>query len=125
MIRKTLLATMVAASLGVGAIVVPAMAEARDVIIRVAPPAPREEVVPAPRRGYLWTPGYWDWRGHRHVWVAGTYVRERRGYRYESPRWTERNGGWVIQRGHWGKGDRDGDGVPNRLDRAPNNPHKQ
>jgi hypothetical protein len=121
MFRKALVATFIAATLG--ASMVPA-AGAAELIVRVAPPAPRVEVVPAPRHGYVWVPGYWDYRGHRHVWVAGTYVRERPGYRYVEPRWVEHHGGWVIERGHWDRGDRDHDGVPNRFDHAPDNPRR-
>ena len=134
MLKKALLATVMAASLG--AVAVP-QASAADVFVRVAPPAPRVEVVPEPRRGYVWVPGYWDYRGHRHVWVAGTWVRERRGYAYVGPRWVEHNGGWRMERGRWNRGDRDhdgvpnrvdrdrdGDGVPNRVDRHPDNPRR-
>jgi hypothetical protein len=135
MLKNTLLATLVVASLG--AVGLP-QASAADFVVRVAPPAPRVEALPAPRRGYVWVPGYWDYRGHRHVWIAGTYVRERPGYRYVGPRWVERGNGWVIERGRWSRGDldhdgvpnrfdrdRDGDGVPNRFDRAPNNPYRR
>ena len=57
-------------------------ASAAQLIVQVAPPPPRVEVVPAPRRGMVWSPG------------------------------------------HWNRGDRDGDGVPNRYDRRPGNPHR-
>ena len=36
-----------------------------QVVVRVGPPLPRVEVVPAARAGYLWTPGNWAWRGNR------------------------------------------------------------
>lgn len=121
MIKKILLGTMVAASLGIAS--APAV-EARDIYVQVAPPAPRVEVVPAPRKGYLWTPGYWDYRGNRHVWVNGSYVRERRGYHYAAPGWHERDGRWVLNRGSWNRGDRDHDGVPNRADSNPDNPRR-
>ena len=118
MIKKILLGTMVAASLGIAS--APAV-EARDVYVQVAPPAPRTEAVPAPRRGYVWVPGYWDWRGHRHVWHEGTWVRHRPGYHYAEPRWHERNGRWMLERGGWARGDRDRDGIPNRVDRDRDN----
>lgn len=134
MLKKTFLATLVVASLGAATAAPSASAE---VFVRVAPPAPRVEVVPAPRHGYAWVPGYWDYRGHRYVWVQGTWVRERPGYRYYSPRWVQRDGRWVMERGRWDRGDRDHDGVPNRydrdrdgdhvpnrFDRAPNNPNR-
>lgn len=119
MIKKILVAAMLAASLG--SIATSASAQ---IIVRVAPPQPRAEVAPQPRRGYVWVAGHWEWRNRKHHWVKGTWVRERRGYRYEQPTWVERDGGWAMQRGAWRRGDRDGDGVPNRQDRAPSNPNR-
>lgn len=120
--KKLLLTAMIAVTLGA---VAAEPAVAREVIVQVAPPAPRIEVVPAPRRGYVWTPGYWNWRGGRHVWSTGKWARERAGYRYSEPRWLERDGRWYQQPGRWSRNDRDGDGVPNRLDRSPDNPRRK
>jgi WXXGXW repeat (2 copies) len=49
--------------------------------INIAPPAPRVEVVPPPRVGYVWAPGYWEYRDRGHVWIPRRWVGERRGYR--------------------------------------------
>jgi len=135
MIKKLLVAAMFAASLG--GISTSASAQV-DVYLNFAPPAPRYEAVPAPRRGYVWAPGYWDWRGNRHVWVAGHWEAQRAGYYYNTPQWVQRDGRWHLQRGQWNRGDRDrdgvpnrfdrdrdGDGVPNNRDRAPDNPRRQ
>lgn len=93
--------------------------------VRVAPPPPRQEVVPAARAGYAWAPGYWDWRGRRHVWVNGHWERARRGYVYRDPTWVQQGDRWRLQRGAWARGgDRDRDGVPNRVDNHPNNPRR-
>jgi hypothetical protein len=119
MIRKIVVAAMLAGSFGI--VATPATAE---IIVRVAPPAPRVEIIPSPRRGHVWVGGHWDWRNRQHQWVPGTWIRERRGYQYNQPTWQERNGRWHMERGGWRRGDRDGDGVPNRLDRAPNNPNR-
>lgn len=119
-LRKTLFVALIAAS-GIGAIAVPISAAASSVHVRIAPPAPRYEVAPAPRHGYVWTPGYWAWRGHHHVWVNGVWVRERVGYRYRPHQWVERGGRWEFNRGGW---DRDRDGIPDRYDRHPNNPYR-
>ena len=102
----------------------PVMA-ATTVWIHQAPPELRVEPLPPPRRGSLWAPGHWDWRGGRHVWVGGTWVRERRGYVYTGPTWVERNGRWQQHQARWSRGDRDGDGVPNRLDRRPDDPSRR
>lgn len=118
-IRKLILATFVAASLG--GIVTPANAA---LILREAPPPLREEVMPPTRRGHVWSAGHCEWRQSQHQWVAGRWIRERRGYHYNQPTWVERYGGWQMERAQWRRGDRDGDGVPNRQDRAPNNPNR-
>ena len=122
MFKKLILAAIVATSFAA----VPLTASARTVFVEVAPPAMRVEVVPAPRHGSEWAPGHWEWRHERHVWVAGSWMRARRGYGYEPHRWVEDNGRWQQQPGHWvrTRNDRDGDGVPNRSDRAPNNPNR-
>lgn len=98
------------------------------------PPAPRYEPVPQPRRGMAWVPGHWEWRGHRHVWMQGYWVKARPGYAYREPRWEQHGDRWEMRRGGWdrdGDGirdrhdrDRDGDGVPNRYDSRPNNPYR-
>lgn len=112
MIRKIVLAAMVSAALG--SITVPAAAA---VYVQIAPPQPRAEFVPAPRRGYVWVGGHWSWKNHRHQWINGSWLRDRRGYQYNQPAWVERNGRWQMERGTWIRGDRDGDGIPNRMDR--------
>lgn len=114
MIRKIVLAAMVSAALG--SVTLPASAA---IIVQVAPPPPRTEVVPSPRRGYVWVGGHWGWRNQHHHWVQGAWLRERRGYQYSQPAWVERDGRWHMERGNWRRGDRDGDGVPNRQDRRP------
>src|SRR4051812_7600575 len=120
-IRKLILGSLVAASLG--SLALPAGARTNvDFYLNVAPPPVQYEVVPAPRAGFVWAPGYWDWRAHRHVWIAGHWVRHRPGYVYYAPRWQERDGRYYFQRGAWRRGDADGDGVPNYADRAPHNP---
>ncbi|MES2261179.1 MAG: YXWGXW repeat-containing protein [Pseudomonadota bacterium] len=123
--------------------------------VNIAPPPPRHEIVPHPRPGYLWSPGYWEWRGHRHEWITGSWVRERPGYAYSQARWEQRDGRWVREEARWERHngyrdrdhdgipdhrdrdrdndgipnrrdhDRDGDGVPNRYDERPDNPRRR
>jgi hypothetical protein len=69
--------------------------------IDIAPPAPRAELVPGPRAGFVWAPGYWDWRGGSHVWVAGRWRRERPGYHWAPDRWEQRGPHWHHHGGHW------------------------
>ena len=87
-----------------GGTAIPAHAGPQAVTVAGAPPAPRVEAVPAPRRGWAWVPGYWGWNGHRHAWVRGSWVHERRGYVYLRPQWVERNGHWELRRGAWVRG---------------------
>ena len=95
------------------------------ITVREAPPPMRAEMVPAPRRGYVWAPGYWNWQGRHHVWHNGTWVRARQGYVYSSPAWAERDGRWEFHQGRWARGDNDGDGVRNGVDRRPNDPTRR
>ena len=90
--KKLILAVLLGSS--VAAFSLPAAAE---IYVNIAPPAPRYEVVPAPRVGYVWIPGYYDWRGNRHVWTRGRWERERHGYHYHPTRWTERDGRWALE----------------------------
>ena len=130
--RKLLLGALVASTIAIAPL--PAAA-AVNVYLDVAPPAPRYEVVPAPRAGYVWQPGYWDWRGDRHYWRKGHWVQERPGYYWHPSRWENSDGRWVMRQGGWHReryayyeprrgnphGDRDRDGVPNRYDRDRDN----
>jgi hypothetical protein len=118
----------------------PSMAQNVELYIGSAPPAPLYERAPAVRRGYVWSPGYWAWNGHRHQWVTGSYIVERPGYVYAPPAWQQRGGRWYMQQGGWAPhgggyyanngyrsqgfydggyrgGDRDRDGVPDRYER--------
>ncbi|HXF78280.1 MAG TPA: YXWGXW repeat-containing protein [Usitatibacter sp.] len=126
--RKLLLGALATASIGV--MPLPSLADT-GIFVDIAPPAPRYEVVPSPRAGYAWVPGFWDWRGRRHVWVKGHFERERAGFVYAPNHWVEEGGRWRLDRGHWDRHvasnerDRDHDGVPNRFDRAPDNPNRR
>jgi hypothetical protein len=138
---KRIICTAAAIVLGTAAFI-PAQAIAQvgfNIVIGNAPPPPRYEVMPAPRRGYEWAPGYWNWNGRKHVWTRGHWERVRAGQYYQRPEWQQGNDGWRLNRGGWqsgerhdnrnangyrGNGDRDGDGVPNRRDSNPDNPHR-
>ena len=93
---------IVVAALAFGALAAPVASDAKTyVTIDVAPPPPRVEVIPAPRVGYVWAPGYWNWSGHRHVWVNGRYVKGRHGYHYAPNTWVQRDGRWHMETGGW------------------------
>lgn len=103
--KKVIIGSLVAAAL---AVALPASAGSRvGIYVNVAPPVAPYEFVPAPRVGYVWAPGYWDWRYGRYHWIAGHWVRNHAAYH---------RAGWY---------DADRDGVPNRYDRAPFNPYRR
>jgi hypothetical protein len=99
-----------------------------SLFIGTAPPPLLVERMPAPRHGYVWAPGHWEWGGHRHVWAPGYWVAERPGYVYNAPVWAARNGGWYMEPARWtpydngygggyrGGRDRDRDGIPDRYE---------
>ena len=115
--RKLIIGSLVAT---LGAVALPAAARTNvDFFVNIAPPPVYREMGPAPRAGYVWAPGYWDWRYGRYHWVGGSWSPYRHGYYYAPVRWRYRDDGY-YRGGGWR--DADGDGVPNRYDRAPYNP---
>jgi hypothetical protein len=96
-------AMLVALVLGTGA-AWPLAAQAQvslDVTIGTPPPAARVEVVPAPRHGYVWAPGFWSWDGHHHVWHEGYWEREHPGERFVPAAWVNGPHGWHFAPAHW------------------------
>jgi hypothetical protein len=121
--KKVLVSALLAAGvIGAVSLSLPsAAATSVDIHLNIAPPPPRYEVIPAPRAGYIWSPGHWQWSrsAGRHVWLPGHWERVRAGYVYRAPRWVERGGRWYYETPRW---DRDGDGIPNRADPTPSGP---
>lgn len=107
--RKLAVLAGLALACGATAYAQPAAAQVRvgvDIGITAAPPAPRFERVPPPRRGYVWAPGYWQWHPgwHRHVWVAGRWERVHPGYAYRPAHWVRGpRGHWHFHPGHWAR----------------------
>jgi hypothetical protein len=138
-----------AAALGAAALLgTSAQAASASIYVQIAPPAPRVEVVPAPRRGHNWVPGHWEWRHRAYAWVPGYFIAVRPGFTYAQPQWVQSGGRWAYRAGGWVRAepprhvrpghdrdrdgvpnrfdrDRDGDGVPNRFDRRPDNPNRR
>ena len=100
LIRKSVIAASIALGLSL-----PAAAQTitGSVVVDIAPPAPRVEVVPPPRSGFVWAPGYWRWEdtARTHVWVDGTWVAERPGFRYVPDRWIARENRWYYEPNRW------------------------
>jgi hypothetical protein len=93
--RSMLLSLLLAGGISSGS------ALARTVVIEVAPPPARVEVVPVLRHGQTWAPGYWGWQRNRHVWVRGHTMRARSGYAWAPDRWNQVDGRHEFQRGRW------------------------
>jgi hypothetical protein len=67
------------------------------------PPPPRDEHV-APRPGFEWIPGHWDWRGHKYEWTGGHWEKEHAGQHWHPGHWDHAAQGWVWTEGVWGAG---------------------
>lgn len=102
-LRKSLVVALCLASLGTIAVPMTASADVA-VYFNSAPPAPRHESIPAPRKGYEWSSGYWNVKDNRHVWQNGHWEKHRTGYTLTQPTWTQHDDKWQLERGHWNKG---------------------
>jgi hypothetical protein len=103
MLHTRTLALLTACTLATG-LFAPATSQARvNIDIDIAPPAPRVEVIPGPRVGYVWAPGHYVWRRHAHVWVPGVWIRERRGYHWVPDGWVHNGPRWRYVPGHWAR----------------------
>ncbi len=93
---------MFCAVLGLASGALPSVGSARVYVdVDVAPPAPRVEVIPEARVGYVWAPGYWDWDGQRYVWMNGHYIHERHGRHWVADHWERHHDHWRHIEGHW------------------------
>ena len=85
----------------IGAMAAPIVASAEgDITTRLSPPPPRIENV-RPRDGFVWAPGYWEWRHRSYHWVTGSYIFGRRRYRWVADQWKQEGGQWHYLRGRW------------------------
>jgi hypothetical protein len=144
MLKRPVLISLAAAAISLPALALPALvtpaAAQLNISIGTAPPAPVYEVVPAPRVGYVWAPGYYRHDAGRYVWTTGRWMAERPGYRWTNDRWEYGPNGWYHVAGRWDRngngipdrveshtawGDRDRDGVPNIYDSRQNNPYRR
>ncbi|CDG82634.1 YXWGXW repeat-containing protein [Janthinobacterium agaricidamnosum] len=103
-VKRTLYAAAAAMIAISAAAFLPSQAMAQvdvNIVVNNAPPPPRYESVPQPRRGYVWAPGYWNWDGQRHVWNSGQWLRERSGNQYRRSEWVRADHGWRLVRGGW------------------------
>jgi hypothetical protein len=99
-ISKALLVALGLGAAGTSAVTTVALAGA-VMEADAAPPPVRDERPPAPRDGYIWAPGYWDWGGHGYSWVPGRFIFERRGAHWVPDRWEQEGSRWQHVAGHW------------------------
>ncbi len=94
-------------------------------MIGIAPSLVRDERMARARSGYVWAPGYWDWRGNRREWVSGTWVVEHRDSDRDGvPDAYDRDRDNDGVRNHLDD-DRDGDGYRNVRDNFPDDPRRR
>jgi len=51
------------------------------------PPPDKEEELPSPRAGVVWSRGYWAFQGGWFVWRGGHWELSRPGHAYVAPHW--------------------------------------
>ena len=89
----------------------PVVVEKHRVVLGVrpteAPPPPREEKI-APRPGFVWIGGHWDWKDGKWAWMAGRWEKERPGKKWRPARWEKKDKEYVLVQGDW----EDGGGGP-------------
>lgn len=89
--------------LAAGASAMPAFAASpSEIINRTPPPLERTEDPPvAGKKGHVWSPGFWEWRGTGYKWSPGEWIKEKRGHEWQPYRWEERNGLFHFVHGTW------------------------
>jgi hypothetical protein len=75
-------------------------AAASDEYPKDAPPPPQNETS-APKPGFLWIPGKWEWRKTKYEWIAGHYERERAGKKWRAGRWDKDGDRYKYVEGDW------------------------
>lgn len=73
------------------------------VVVRQAPPAVVEEVIPpSPGRSHVWTSGYWVSNNGRWMWQPGQWVLPPRERAVWVPgQWVDHRGDWQWVPGQW------------------------
>jgi hypothetical protein len=102
MLKRPLLCLLVL----LGVVSMPAFAQVNFQFgVEIGPPPVRVEVVPAPRAGFIWAPGYWGWNGAQHVWIEGRWIEARPGQYWVPEHWEHhaeaRGEHWHFAPGRW------------------------
>ena len=96
-----------------------------QIVVQAAPPPPVYETTPAPREGWVWSPGYYEWNNGQYVWNTGRWIQDRPGWEWQESRWLQRpDGSWYLVSGQWVRSDRyaydDDDRRGREWNRGPN-----
>jgi len=75
------------------------------------------EVTPAPRAGYIWSPGHYEWTGTREVYMPGVWVKD--DYEQQWRAYANANGTTTYANGPLVLRDRDGNVIPTSPDAYP------
>jgi hypothetical protein len=69
----------------------------------IGPPAPRYGVIGvAPGPGYIWTDGFYAYRGGNYAWTPGRWARPPRSRSQWVPgRWEQQGRRYRFHRGYW------------------------
>src|SRR5580658_1885031 len=87
------------ASLPVSGQSLPPSSEYQEVSQTAPPSLPAYDQPPIPGRGYVWTPGYWDWSNdaNDYYWVPGTWIEPpERGLYWTPGYWRYYNGNYLF-----------------------------
>jgi hypothetical protein len=73
------------------------------VVVEFAPPAPRYAVIGvAPGPGYVWTEGFYEYRGGGYAWAPGRWMRPPRAHAvWVAGSWERGHRGYEFRRGYW------------------------
>jgi hypothetical protein len=100
-IRKTIGGVLLALGIAGTATIAAAASSSGEIEIQVAPPPDRVEVIPAPREGFIYERGHYDWDNNRYVWREGRFIHKREGHVYTPYALEHRGERWYYHRGHW------------------------
>jgi hypothetical protein len=74
------------------------------------------EVYPAPRPGYIWSPGHYEWTGTRQVWMPGVWITDDYDHQWRA---YASNGRTTYATGPLELRDRDGNVIPTNPEAYP------
>jgi len=100
--RKTIGGLVLALGFAGTATLAAAASSSEEIELQIPPPPERVEVIPAPREGYIYERGHYDWDGDRYVWREGRFIANRDGHVYTPHVLEHRGETWYYRRGNTG-----------------------